>query len=166
MAPKYYHQFVGGNFRLDALQAVVLDVKLKYLEAWHAARRSNAERYNEAFADSTVKTPAAIYADKGITNYHIYNQYIIRVENRDAVRDHLVANDIGCDIYYPVPMHLQECFNELGYKLGDFPNSEKAANEVLAIPIIEGTPVNIQFLQGAFCTNGRVLYYTDDLHLF
>ena len=135
MAPKYYHQFVGGNFRLDALQAVVLDVKLKYLDDWHAARRCNAERYNEAFADSVVKTPAALYVDKGVTNYHIYNQYIIRVEDRDAVRGRLLENDIGCDIYYPVPMHLQECFKELGYKLGDFPHSEQAANETLALPI-------------------------------
>ena len=135
MAPKYYHQFVGGNFRLDALQAVVLDVKLKYLDDWHAARRRNADCYNTAFAGSSVKTPTAVYSDTGITNYHIYNQYIIRVEDRDAVKDRLIANDIGCDIYYPVPMHLQECFKELGYKLGDFPNSEQAANETLALPI-------------------------------
>ncbi len=135
MAPKYYHQFVGGNFRLDALQAVILDVKLKYLDEWHFARRRNAELYNKAFAGSLVKTPAAVYADKGIVNYHIYNQYIIRVANRDVVRDRLLANDIGCDIYYPVPMHLQECFSDLGYKLGDLPNSEQAANETLALPI-------------------------------
>ncbi len=135
MAPKYYHQFVGGNFRLDALQAVVLAVKLQYLDEWHAARRCNAERYNEAFADSAVKTPAAVYADKGIVNYHIYNQYIIRVEDRDAAKDRLIANDIGCDIYYPVPMHLQECFKDLGYRQGDFPHSEQAANETLALPI-------------------------------
>ncbi len=135
MAPKYYHQFVGGNFRLDALQAVVLAVKLQYLDEWHAARRCNAERYNEAFADSAVKTPVAVYADKGIVNYHIYNQYIIRVEDRDAAKDRLIANDIGCDIYYPVPMHLQECFKDLGYRQGDFPHSEQAANETLALPI-------------------------------
>ncbi|MCK5528185.1 MAG: DegT/DnrJ/EryC1/StrS family aminotransferase [Kiritimatiellae bacterium] len=135
MAPKYYHQFVGGNFRLDALQAVVLDVKLKYLDEWHAARRDNAAVYNKAFAGSSVETPATIYADTAAVNYHIYNQYIIRVEDRDAVRDRLLANDIGCDIYYPVPMHLQECFSDLGYKLGDFPISEQAANETLALPI-------------------------------
>ena len=135
MAPKYYHQFVGGNFRLDALQAVVLDVKLKYLDEWHAARRDNAAVYNKAFAGSSVETPATIYADTAAVNYHIYNQYIIRVEDRDAVRDRLLANDIGCDIYYPVPMHLQECFSDLVYKLGDFPISEQAANETLALPI-------------------------------
>lgn len=135
MAPKYYHQFVGGNFRLDALQAVVLDVKLKYLDEWHAARRTNAAVYNTAFADSAVETPTAIYADSGVINFHIYNQYIIRVDNRDVVKDRLVSNDIGCDIYYPIPMHLQECFSGLGYKLGDFPNSEQVANEALALPI-------------------------------
>ena len=135
MAPKYYHKFVGGNFRLDALQAVVLDVKLKYLDEWHAARRDNASVYNKAFAGSSVRTPATIYADTAATNYHIYNQYIIRAEERDAVRDRLLANDIGCDIYYPVPMHMQECFSDLGYQVGDLPISEQAAKETLALPI-------------------------------
>ena len=135
MAPKYYHQFVGGNFRLDALQAAILNIKLKYLENWHAARRRNAERYNVLFAGGKVETPAAVYKDNPITNYHIYNQYIIRVPERDTVKERLSANDIGCDIYYPIPMHLQECFKQLGYKKGDFPHSEQAAGETLALPI-------------------------------
>ena len=134
-APKYYHKLVGGNFRLDALQAVVLDIKLKYLEHWHAHRRPNADRYGRLFAGSAVQTPAAVFRDKGVVNYHIYNQYIVRIPNRDAVRTALTDADVGCDIYYPVPLHLQECFTGLGYAKGDFPVSEQAASETLALPI-------------------------------
>jgi dTDP-4-amino-4,6-dideoxygalactose transaminase len=133
--PKYYHKYVGGNFRLDALQAVVLDVKLDHLEDWHAARRRNAAVYDAAFAGTPVQTPAAVYRDRGLTNPHIYNQYVVRVPNRDTVRDRLTAAGIGCEIYYPVPLHLQECFAPLGYRQGDFPLSEQAAAEVLALPI-------------------------------
>ncbi len=128
--PKYYHKFVGGNFRLDPIQAAALLVKLPYLNEWSAARRKNAEYYNEKFADTAVKIPF-ISSDCQT----IYNQYVIRVPNRDKVIEHLKKQSIGCEIYYPVPMHLQECFSYLGYKAGDFPESEKAANEVLAIPI-------------------------------
>lgn len=133
--PKYYHKMVGGNFRLDALQAAVLSVKLPHLESWHEGRRANAKRYNTLLEGTSVQTPAAVYEARGITNYHIYNQYIVRVANRDAVRAALQEADIGCDVYYPVPLHLQECFASLGYAEGDFPESEKAAAETLALPV-------------------------------
>jgi len=135
MEPKYYHKLIGGNFRLDALQAAILDIKLRYLEEWHAGRRQNARWYDSRFAGTAIKAPDAIYSGSDLTNYHIYNQYIIRVPNRNAVRDALQAANIGCDIYYPVPLHLQECFAELGYVEGDFPMSEAAADETLALPI-------------------------------
>jgi len=131
----YRHDRLSGNFRLDALQAAVLDVKLKYLESWHAARRAHANFYDNAFRGSTVKTPQAMYAGHGITNHHIYNQYVVRVPERDRVYAALQKAGIGCAIYYPVPMHLQPCFLDLGYRTGDFPESEQAAREVLALPI-------------------------------
>ena len=133
--PKYYHGLVGGNFRLDALQAAVLNVKLDHLEDWHAGRRENAAVYDELLADTDISTPRAVYHDRGIVNYHIYNQYVVRVANRDAVRDRLKNAEIGCEIYYPVPLHMQECFRDLGYGPGDMPESERAANETLALPI-------------------------------
>lgn len=148
--PKYYHKIIGGNFRLDAIQAAVINVKLPYLDKWSAQRRSNAERYSKLFvaaglAQTTGKTkfdgknkvllPEAVYADSGVKNYHIYNQYIIRVEERDAVRKHLADKEIGTEIYYPVPFHLQECFSNLGYKKGDFPLSEEASDSSIALPI-------------------------------
>jgi dTDP-4-amino-4,6-dideoxygalactose transaminase len=110
MQPRYYHKLVGGNFRLDALQAVVLNVKMDYLEDWHDARRRNAQRYTAALTGTAVTPPAAVYADRGVGNHHIYNQYVIRVADRTAVMDRLKANDIGCEVYYPVPLHRQECF--------------------------------------------------------
>ena len=134
---KYYHKMIGANFRLDALQAAVLDVKLNYLESWHASRRANAEFYNKAFEATEVDVPISVYADSNLTNPHIYNQYVIRVPNRDQVRDRLKAAEIGCEIYYPVPLHLQECFSYLGYRKGDFPESEKTASEVLALPVYQ-----------------------------
>ncbi len=134
-SPKYYHSIVGGNFRLDALQASVLDVKLQHLEEWHNGRRANAAYYDQAFADSPVVTPAALYAGQDVTNHHIYNQYVVRVPDRDKVKDALKQADIGCEIYYPVPMHIQECFRYLGCNEGAFPESERAAKETLALPI-------------------------------
>ncbi|MBN1803875.1 MAG: DegT/DnrJ/EryC1/StrS family aminotransferase [Sedimentisphaerales bacterium] len=128
--PKYYHKFIGGNFRLDPIQAAALLVKLPYLDGWSGARRKNAEYYNSKFAGSIVKTPFISSDCKTI-----YNQYVIRVSNRDKVIEHLKKQNIGCEIYYPVSMHLQECFAYLGYKTCDFPESEKAANEVMALPI-------------------------------
>ncbi|OVE76565.1 transcriptional regulator, partial [bacterium E08(2017)] len=133
--PKYYHALVGGNFRLDALQAVVLDIKLKRLESWHAQRRANAAYYDKGFEGTDVNTPQAVYADSGAANYHIYNQYVVRVNNRDAVRQKAMDAGIGTEIYYPVPLHIQECFADLGYKKGDMPESEKAADETIALPI-------------------------------
>ena len=149
--PKYYHKVIGGNFRLDALQAAVLRVKLPHLNSWSEQRRENAEKYNSFFieaglAKETGKTnfddsnkvllPKAIYKDfNELKNYHIYNQYIIRVQERDSLRDFLLKNEIGCEIYYPVPFHLQECFADLGYKEGDFPISETAGATTLALPI-------------------------------
>ena len=131
MAPKYYHAMIGGNFRLDALQAAVLSVKLKHLNDWHEGRRKNAEFYDKAFAETSEIVTPVILSE----NYSIYNQYIIRVPERDKVSETMKEANIGHDIYYPVPLHLQECFSYLGYKEGDFPVSEKAANEVLALPI-------------------------------
>ncbi|OGV67104.1 MAG: transcriptional regulator [Lentisphaerae bacterium RIFOXYA12_FULL_48_11] len=135
MHPKYYHHMIGGNFRLDALQAAVLDIKLKYLESWHEARRTNAGRYDAALKGAGIVTPTPVYAGRGIKNFHIYNQYVIRVPERDSMLAKLRAADIGCEVYYPVPLHLQECFKHLGYKEGDFPESEKAARETIALPI-------------------------------
>jgi dTDP-4-amino-4,6-dideoxygalactose transaminase len=128
--PKYYHKYIGGNFRLDPVQAAVLLVKLPYLDDWSQARRTNAAYYDKKFDGTVVQRP---YIDADCVT--IYNQYVIRVLQRDEVAGHLRENNIGCEIYYPVPMHLQDCFGYLGYKAGDFPETEKAAEEVLAIPI-------------------------------
>ena len=129
---RYYHSIVGGNFRLDALQAAVLSVKLKYLEQWSAARQQNAEYYDERFAELArmLKTPGVRDGCR-----HIYNQYTIRVPDRDGLEQYLRDKNIGCAIYYPVPLHLQECFKELGYRDGDLPESEVAVNAVLSLPI-------------------------------
>jgi dTDP-4-amino-4,6-dideoxygalactose transaminase len=127
----YEHEMVGTNSRLDALQAAVLSAKLPYLERWTDARRSNAAKYDAAFAGSEhVTTPAAL-----AHNHHVYNQYTIRAARRDALKQQLDQARIGSAVYYPVPLHLQECFRPLGYKRGDFPVSERAVQEVLSIPI-------------------------------
>ncbi|HEY8508016.1 MAG TPA: DegT/DnrJ/EryC1/StrS family aminotransferase, partial [Steroidobacteraceae bacterium] len=144
--PKYYHAFIGGNFRLDELQAAVLNVKLKHLDAWSAARQRNASYYDEAFmrADlgNAVETPRAA---EGVR--HIYNQYVIRARDRDLLRQHLMANGVGTEIYYPVPLHLQQCFSYLGHKPGDFPEAERAAKETLALPIYpELTEAQLQYV--------------------
>ena len=128
--PKYYHSYIGGNFRLDPIQAAALLVKLPHLEEWSEARRRNAAYYGKRFAGTVVQTP--FVSPDCVT---IYNQYCIRVPRRDEVVAHLKKNNIGCEIYYPVPMHLQECFKYLGYKEGDFPESEKAAKEIMALPV-------------------------------
>ncbi len=128
--PKYYHKYVGGNFRLDPIQAAALLVKLPHLNKWSQARRQNAAYYDRKFTGSIVETP---YVNPDCVS--IYNQYVIRIPRRDKLFEHLKKNGIGCEIYYPVPMHLQECFSYLGYKQGDFPESEKAAKEVLALPV-------------------------------
>jgi dTDP-4-amino-4,6-dideoxygalactose transaminase len=128
--PKYYYKYVGGNFRLDPIQAAALLVKLPHLNDWSEARRRNAAYYDEKFKGTIVKTP---YISSDCVT--IYNQYCIRVPRRDELLTHLQKNKIGCEIYYPLPMHLQESFAYLGYKRGDFPQAEKAADEVLAIPV-------------------------------
>jgi dTDP-4-amino-4,6-dideoxygalactose transaminase len=132
--PKYFHALVGGNFRIDELQAAVLRVKLKYLDGWTEARQRNAAHYDAAFAreelGSRLRTPAPSAAGR-----HIYNQYVVRAADRDALRAHLAERRIGTEIYYPVPLHRQTCFAALGYSEGDFPESERAAAETLALPI-------------------------------
>jgi dTDP-4-amino-4,6-dideoxygalactose transaminase len=128
--PKYYHRVVGGNFRLDSLQAAILLVKLPHLEAWSEGRRRNAAIYDQELAGSPIGIP---WVHANTTS--IYNQYVIRVQGRDELIAHLQAAQIGSEIYYPVPLHLQECFRNLGYKEGYLPESERAAHEVLALPI-------------------------------
>jgi len=132
--PKYYHAFIGGNFRIDELQAAVLNVKLAHLDAWSAARERNAAIYDAGFAvaelGERVRTPQR---SPGVR--HIYNQYVIRAHERDGLRAHLAGAGIGTEIYYPVPLHLQRCFAYLGYRSGEFPESERAAHETLALPI-------------------------------
>jgi dTDP-4-amino-4,6-dideoxygalactose transaminase len=132
--PKYYHPFVGGNFRLDALQAAIVAVKLAYLDDWTAQRRQNAARYRELFAAAGLTDRVGLPVEK--ENRHIYNQFVIRVAHgRDDLRAFLTEHGIGTEIYYPVPMHLQTCFAYLGYAAGDFPMAEQAADQTLALPI-------------------------------
>lgn len=130
--PKYYHALIGGNFRLDAIQAAVLQVKLGHLDAWTAGRQSNAAHYDELLASAADRIGRPFVRDGG---RHIFNQYTLRVSDRDDLRKHLQENGIGTEIYYPVPLHVQECFSYLGYERGDCPESEAAADSVLSIPI-------------------------------
>lgn len=142
MEQRYYHKVVGGNFRIDAIQAAVLRAKLLFLDGWNATRRANAATYKEAFTSAglldRVTLPAEPFASSGLRDHHIFHQYVIRVPNRDAVMARLTKQKIGCAIYYPVPLHLQECFAYLGHNAGDFPVSEQAAKESLALPIFPG----------------------------
>jgi dTDP-4-amino-4,6-dideoxygalactose transaminase len=154
MNAQYHHEKVGGNFRLDALQAVVLSAKLPHLDEWHAARRRNAALYREEFEKlgvlDRVTLPVEPYAASGVKNHHIYHQYVVRVTDRDKVREKLTAAGIGCAVYYPVPLHLQECFASLGHSVGDFPESERAARESVALPIYpELTGEQIREVAGA-----------------
>lgn len=149
MEPKYYHHFVGANFRLDALQAAVLRVKNRSLAAWTEARRRNADRYRALFA-SLARDGRVVLPVEPEGCYHIYNQFVIRVGNRDRVKAALEARRVGVEIYYPVPFHLQECFAGLGYKKGQFPHAERAASETLALPIYgELTDVQQQYVADA-----------------
>lgn len=137
---RYHHSFVGGNFRMDAIQAAVLDVKLRHLEAWNRQRQAIAAYYTQRFAGTDVIPPVVT---PGAT--HVFHQYVVRVPKRDALREHLTAHGVGCNVYYPKPLHLQACFAELGYKAGQFPTAETASNEVLALPIFpELTEAQIQ----------------------
>ncbi|MBV6512495.1 MAG: dTDP-3-amino-3,4,6-trideoxy-alpha-D-glucose transaminase [Ignavibacteriaceae bacterium] len=148
--PKYYHKVIGGNFRLDALQAAVLSVKLPHLDGWSAKRRENAALYTKLFTGAglavregvtvfddknKVLLPAAVYKSDSVKNYHIYNQYIIRVEKRNALRDFLTQKGVGVEIYYPVPFHRQECFAYLNYDVNANPVADCCANDSLALPI-------------------------------
>ena len=137
MNPKYYHKYVGGNFRLDALQAAILSIKLKHLDSWTEARQRNAAEYEKLFAASSIADRVRLPVRADYATRHIYNQFSILVRDgrRDAVKAALQSANIGCDIYYPVPLHLQECFAPLGYRKGDLPVSEAAAAEILALPI-------------------------------
>jgi dTDP-4-amino-4,6-dideoxygalactose transaminase len=132
--PKYYHKYIGGNFRLDALQAAILRVKAPHLAAWTDARRRNAERYERLFRKAKLDDVLTL-PHTPRERQHIFNQYVVRAPRRDALRAHLDAAGVGTEVYYPVPFHLQECFASLDYRAGDFPQAEAAAAEVLALPI-------------------------------
>jgi dTDP-4-amino-4,6-dideoxygalactose transaminase len=148
MEPRYYHQAVGGNFRLDEIQAAILAVKLPYLENWSAARRTAADFYGAEFArlglTEKIILPAEPYRDLGLTNHHIYHQYVIRAPMRDALREYLAKREIETAIYYPLGLHEQKCFAYLGYEKGDFPETERAARETLALPIYPEIPREAQ----------------------
>ena len=147
MEPKYYHEFIGGNFRLDEIQAAVLNVKLPHLDAWSAGRQKNAAYYDAAFAraglgDAVVTPPPAARGAR-----HIYNQYCIRTRRRDELRAHLAKQEVGVEIYYPLPLHMQQCFAYLGHKPEDFPESLRASHESLALPIYpELTEAQLQYV--------------------
>jgi dTDP-4-amino-4,6-dideoxygalactose transaminase len=138
---KYYHRVIGGNFRLDPIQATVIRVKLPHLNKWHSQRQDNAEHYNKLFAEKDlggkVQLPFVGHSEN-LQNPHIYNQYVIKAERRDELQAFLAENEIASEVYYPLPFHLQECFLHLGGKTGDFPVSEAAAEEVLALPVYPG----------------------------
>ncbi|MBE2280947.1 MAG: DegT/DnrJ/EryC1/StrS family aminotransferase [Ignavibacteriaceae bacterium] len=160
--PKYYHKVIGGNFRLDSIQAAVLSVKLPHLNGWSEKRRTNAALYDKLFVEAglaqetgritfdeknQVLLPKAIYRSDSVQNFHIYNQYVIRVQKRDALRKYLTEQNIGNEVYYPVPFHRQECFGYLGAKDEDYPFSNCAAADSVAIPIYpELTKEQIEFV--------------------
>jgi dTDP-4-amino-4,6-dideoxygalactose transaminase len=129
--PKYHHRMIGGNFRLDAIQAAIVGAKLPHLDKWTAARQRNAKRYDSFLAAAEVPVVLPLVA----TGRHIFNQYVIRVPNRDTLQAALQRRDVATEVYYPIPMHLQECFGYLGHSVGAFPESERAARESLAIPV-------------------------------
>lgn len=158
--PKYYHKVIGGNFRIDALQAAVLSVKLPHLNSWSQKRRNNAQLYSKLFIEKGLASsegmtqfndiekillPKAVYESDTLQNFHIYNQYVVRVKHRDELRAFLTDKSIGTEIYYPIPFHLQECFNYLGHGKGDFPVSEFCADTSVALPIypeLSGEQIN------------------------
>ncbi len=133
-APKYFHAVIGGNFRLDPLQAAVLRVKLPHLDRWTKGRRDNAALYDRLFAEAALD-PELLVTPRRAAEGHVYNQYVIRTPRRDALREHLAARGVATEIYYPRPLHLQECFAYLGHAEGDFPEAERASREVLALPV-------------------------------
>jgi dTDP-4-amino-4,6-dideoxygalactose transaminase len=132
--PKCYHKVIGGNFRIDAIQAAVVLAKLKYLDRWTEKRRSNAETYARLFKESGLTEQLTLPAEA--VPHHVYNQYVVRVkEKRDELRKYLGENNVATEVYYPLPLHLQDCFASLSHKKGDFPESEKAAEETIALPV-------------------------------
>jgi len=141
---RYLHKFVGGNFRLDALQAAVLNIKLKHLDAWSAGRQKNAETYRELFGNSKVADQIKLPTVNPQSSRHIYNQYCILTERRDYLHSELGKAGIGAAVYYPLSLHLQDCFSSLGHKEGDFPVSEKTSKEILALPVYPELPADQQ----------------------
>jgi dTDP-4-amino-4,6-dideoxygalactose transaminase len=133
--PKYVSQVIGGNFRLDELQAAVLRAKLPHLDRWTLARNEHVKTYRAAFAAKRIAPNVLSLPHEAPGVRHVYNQFVVRTPRRDALRDHLTACGIGCAVYYPLPMHLQPCFASWGYTPGDFPESERAARETLALPL-------------------------------
>lgn len=143
MEPKYYHHMIGGNFRMDALQAAVLRVKAPHLDAWTEARRVNARRYRALFREAGLHEHVVLPVEPP-GRRHIYNQFVVRVPGRDELKAALDAQGIGNEIYYPVPFHLQPCFAGLGYRDGDFPHAERAAGDTIAIPIYSELSIDQQ----------------------
>jgi len=137
MEVRYYHKWIGGNFRIDAIQSAVLSVKLPHLDTWSEGRSAHAARYRRAFTERNLPLtlPVEPWAASDVPHHHIYNQFVVRTDRRDALRAHLTAAGIGSEIYYPLSLHMQECFRDLGYREGDFPESERAARETIALPI-------------------------------
>ncbi len=139
MEPRYYHQFIGGNFRLDEIQAAILTVKLPHLSGWSASRRAAADFYRAEIErrdlNAKITAPAEPYRKLGLTNHHIYHQFVVRTPSRDELRRYLAKQEIETAVYYPLGVHEQECFAYLGYKPGDLPETERAARETLALPI-------------------------------
>jgi dTDP-4-amino-4,6-dideoxygalactose transaminase len=175
-SPKYYHKLIGGNFRLDALQAAVLRVKLKYLDDWTAGRQRNAATYRRLFTEAGLATDSPICLESGCraqingscalspakvvlpveapNRKHVYNQFVIRVVRRDRVMTSLKAHRVGYEVYYPVPLHLQECFFYLGLRAGDLPASECAASETLALPVYPEMTEDLQMVVVEAVVNG------------
>jgi dTDP-4-amino-4,6-dideoxygalactose transaminase len=146
--PKYYHKIIGGNFRLDAIQAAVVSAKLPHLDSWTAARQRNAKQYGLLFSEARVSIALPTVA----TSRHIFNQYVVRLTERDELQAYLKQEGVGTEVYYPVPLHLQDCFTYLGHKTGAFPESERAAKETLALPVDpELTEAQIRFVVECVC---------------
>jgi dTDP-4-amino-4,6-dideoxygalactose transaminase len=150
--PKYFHKIVGGNYRLDTLQAAVLLVKLQHLDAWSARRQQHAAFYTEQLA--RAGWPAgSVTPPRVVASRHIFNQYVLRVADRDTLREHLRQQQVGSEVYYPQPMHLQECFADLGHRAGEFPESERAARDTVAVPVYpELTPGQRQHVVDALAS--------------
>ncbi len=146
---RYFHEAIGGNFRIDAMQAAILRVKLPHLEGWTESRRTNAASYDRLFAQAGL-APELFSTPERVEAGHVYHQYVVRTPRRDALRAHLAERSIGSEIYYPLPLHLQPCFADLGYGVGQLPVTERAAHEVLALPIYpELTQAQIERVVGA-----------------